>query len=60
MRDRLMAENTLWILEQEEKRNNSRIFISGHNRHLEQFGSYGADDKVMGTSLRMNSGMLIL
>ena len=51
MRDRLMAENTLWILEQEEKRNNSRIFISGHNGHLEQFGSYGADDKVMGNLL---------
>lgn len=51
MRDRLMAENTLWILEQEEKRNNSRIFISGHNSHLEQFGSYGADAKVMGNLL---------
>ena len=51
MRDRLMAENTLWILEQEEKRNNSRIFISGHNGHLGQFGSYGADDKVMGNLL---------
>ena len=51
MRDRMMAENTLWILEQEEKRNNSRIFISGHNGHLEQFGSYGPDDKVMGNLL---------
>ena len=46
-----MADNTMWILEQEEKRNSSRIFISGHNGHLEQFGSYGPDAKVMGNLL---------
>ena len=51
LRDRLMAENTLWILEQEQKRGNERIFVSGHNGHIEQFGTYGPEDKVMGNLL---------
>ena len=51
LRDELMAENTLWILEQEEKRGNNCIFISGHNGHIEQFGNYGVDHKVMGNIL---------
>ena len=33
-RDRMMAENTLWILRQEQARGNSRIMISGHNNHI--------------------------
>lgn len=33
-RDRMMAENTLWILQQEQARGNSRILISGHNNHI--------------------------
>lgn len=50
-RDRMMAENTLWILAQEEARNISRIFIAGHNAHLQQFGSYSADGKFLGNLL---------
>jgi erythromycin esterase len=50
-RDRMMAENTLWILAQEEARNISRIFITGHNAHLQQFGSYSADGKFLGNLL---------
>ena len=48
LRDRFMADNILWILGQEEVRGNSRIFISGHNGHVEQFGSYDEEDPYMG------------
>ena len=48
VRDKMMAENTLWVLAQEEKRGNNIIFISGHNGHVEQFGAYNDGDKVMG------------
>ena len=50
-RDRFMAQNVLWILEQEERRGNGRIFISAHNGHIEQAGSYGPDANVMGAIL---------
>ena len=50
-RDRFMAQNVLWILEQENQRGNGRIFISAHNGHIEQTGSYGPDAKVMGAIL---------
>ena len=48
LRDRFMADNILWILGQEEARGNSRIFISGHNGHVEQFGSYDEENPYMG------------
>ncbi len=51
MRDRLMAQNALWILGQEELRGKQCILISGHNGHIEQQGSYGPDAKVMGNLL---------
>ena len=47
----MMAENTMWILGQEQARGNRCIFISGHNGHVEQFGSYGQGSKVMGNLL---------
>ena len=50
-RDSFMAQNVLWILEQEERRGNGRIFISAHNGHIEQAGSYGPDANVMGAIL---------
>lgn len=51
-RDRYMADNTMWILAQEEKRGNDMIFISGHSGHLEQSGTYaGSEHKVMGNLL---------
>ena len=50
-RDRFLAQNVLWILEQEERRGNGRIFISAHNGHIEQTGSYGPDANVMGAIL---------
>ena len=51
LRDKFMAENIMWILEQEEARGNSRIFISGHNGHVTQFGSYDKENKYMGCIL---------
>ena len=52
MRDLLMAENAMWILDQEEQLGNNMIFICGHNGHMEQFGTYvGGKDKVMGNIL---------
>lgn len=50
-RDQMMAGNALWILQQEQERGNRCIFVSGHNGHVEQFGSYGQDSKVMGNLL---------
>ncbi|MBE6002344.1 MAG: erythromycin esterase family protein, partial [Sarcina sp.] len=52
IRDQYMADNTMWILAQEEKRGNDRIFITGHNGHMEQSGTYvGGENKVMGNLL---------
>ena len=52
LRDTFMAENAMWILAQEEQLGNKMIFISGHNGHMEQFGTYrGGNDKVMGNIL---------
>ena len=50
-RDQLMADNSMWILKQEQARGNQCIFLSGHNGHMEQFGSYGENSKVMGNLL---------
>lgn len=50
-RDQMMADNTMWILAQEQARGNRCIFLSGHNGHVEQFGSYSQDSKVMGNLL---------
>lgn len=48
-RDRMMAENTLWILKQESARGNSRIMISGHNNHIMQCENAGTP--VLGSLL---------
>ena len=50
-RDQMMAGNALWILRQEQERGNRCIFVSGHNGHVEQFGSYDRNNKVMGNLL---------
>ena len=53
-RDRMMAENTLWILQQEQARGNSRILISGHNNHIMQCKNAGTP--VLGSLLAENLG----
>ena len=51
IRDAYMAENAMWILEQEAARGNDCIFLSGHNSHIVQFGSYDDTYKKMGNLL---------
>lgn len=51
IRDAYMAENAIWILEQEEARGNNCIFLSGHNSHIVKFGSYDDTYKKMGNLL---------
>ena len=51
MRDQFMTDNVLWMLKQEEDRGHECIFVSAHNGHVEQLGSYDADNKVMGSLL---------
>lgn len=51
LRDRYMAQNAMWISEREAQRGNDAIFLSGHNGHMTQFGSYTVEDKVMGNIL---------
>ena len=53
-RDRMMAENTLWILQQEQARGNSCILISGHNNHIMQCENAGTP--VLGSLLAENLG----
>lgn len=53
-RDRMMAENTLWILRQEQARGNSRIMISGHNNHIMQCENAGTP--VLGSLLAEELG----
>ena len=48
LRDKFMAENVRWILEQEEARGNSCIFVSAHNGHIERRHDYGTEGKAMG------------
>lgn len=51
MRDKFMAENVLWILEQEEARGDSCIFVSAHIGHIERHHVYGTEGKAMGNLL---------
>ena len=53
-RDRMMAENTLWILKREQARGNSRIMISGHNNHIMQCENAGTP--VLGSLLAEELG----
>lgn len=53
-RDRMMAENTLWILQQEQARGNSRILISGHNNHIMRCENAGTP--VLGSLLAEELG----
>lgn len=54
-RGRMMAENTLWILQQEQARGNSRILISGHNNHIMQCENAGTP--VLGSLLAEELGI---
>lgn len=51
LRDKLMADNVYWILEQERARGNELIFISAHNGHIQRRNDYGTAGKGMGNLL---------
>lgn len=51
LRDTLMAENVEWILNQEQERENNRIFITGHNSHIAKWGSYNSMGKILETNI---------
>jgi erythromycin esterase len=47
LRDRLMAENTQWIAEQEWEAGCERVFVAGHNSHVARWGSYDSMGKLL-------------
>lgn len=47
LRDKLMAENVQWILQQEQQRGYDRIFVSGHNSHVAKWGSFNSMGKLL-------------
>ena len=47
LRDKFMADNVKWILEQEEQLGNDRIFITGHNTHVAKYGSMDSMGKLL-------------
>lgn len=51
VRDRFMAENIQWILQQEQRNGRERIFVSGHNSHVAKWGSYDSMGKLLATEI---------
>ncbi|WP_235828941.1 erythromycin esterase family protein [Anaerosacchariphilus polymeriproducens] len=47
LRDKLMAENVEWILQQEQQLGYERIFVSGHNSHVAKWGSFDSMGKLL-------------
>lgn len=47
LRDRFMAENVQWILQQEQQRGKERIFVTGHNGHVAKWGSFDSMGKLL-------------
>lgn len=50
LRDRFMAENVQWILQQEQQRGNERIFVTGHNSHVAKWGSFDSMGKLLSSN----------
>ena len=50
-RDRYMAENTLWILEQERALGYQRIFVTAHDGHIAKWGSFDQMGKFLSDAL---------
>lgn len=47
LRDKFMADNVKWILQQEQQIGCKRIFISGHNGHVAKWGSFNSMGKLL-------------
>ena len=50
LRDKFMAQNAQWILQQEQQRGFARIFVSGHNGHVAKWGSMDSMGKLLATA----------
>ncbi|ONI38922.1 erythromycin esterase [Candidatus Epulonipiscium fishelsonii] len=53
VRDKYMAENIKWILQQEQQKGNNNIFISAHNNHVRKKKTLGC---IMGELLSKEFG----
>lgn len=51
LRDRFMAENVQWILQQEQQRGYERIFVTGHNSHVAKWGSFDSMGKLLSSEI---------
>ncbi|PMC35677.1 succinoglycan biosynthesis [Bacillus sp. UMB0899] len=51
LRDQYLAENLQWIIENEKKRGNDKVFFTGHNGHVEKTSASAAGYKSMGNYL---------
>lgn len=47
LRDQFMAENVLWILQQEQQNTHESIFVTGHNSHVAKWGSFDSMGKLL-------------
>ena len=47
LRDQFMAENVLWILQQEKQNGHESIFVTGHNSHVAKWGSFDSMGKLL-------------
>lgn len=54
LRDKFMAENVKWILEQEEQLGYDRIFITGHNMHVAKYESMDSMGKLLFKEMKNN------
>ena len=54
LRDKFMAENVKWILEQEKKLGYDKIFITGHNDHIAKYSSMETMGNLLSKELKNN------
>lgn len=47
LRDQFMAENVLWILQQEQLKGHESILVTGHNSHVAKWGSFDSMGKLL-------------
>ena len=50
LRDQFMAENVLWILQQERQNGHEKIFVTGHNSHVAKWGSFDSMGKLLSSN----------
>lgn len=58
LRDKFMAENVQWILQQEQQDGHERIFVTGHNSHVAKWGSFDSMGKLL--SKQIENGYYVI